>query len=57
MILDCGHLLVAEGIESAGSAKQLAKLGFRYGQGYYFGKPAGTGDLVDSDIQAVNDTA
>lgn len=57
MILDCGHLLVAEGIESAGSAKQLAKLGFRYGQGYYFGKPAGTSDLDESDIEAMNDTA
>ncbi|MEJ2591797.1 MAG: bifunctional diguanylate cyclase/phosphodiesterase, partial [Candidatus Thiodiazotropha sp.] len=34
MILECGHLLVAEGIETASSAKQLARLGFRYGQGY-----------------------
>lgn len=42
MILDCGHLLVAEGIESASSATQLANLGFRYGQGFYFGRPAGS---------------
>ncbi len=45
MILDCGHLLVAEGIEQASSAKQLASLGFRYGQGYYYGKPASTIDM------------
>jgi diguanylate cyclase (GGDEF)-like protein len=57
MILDCGHLLVAEGIENASSAKQLAKLGFRYGQGYYFGKPAHTNDLLEQAEQAINDTA
>ena len=45
MILECGHLLVAEGIETASSAKQLAQLGFRYGQGYYYGRPAATIDI------------
>ena len=39
MIVECGHLLVAEGIESATSARHLGRLGFQYGQGYYFGKP------------------
>ncbi|MCU7919203.1 MAG: bifunctional diguanylate cyclase/phosphodiesterase [Candidatus Thiodiazotropha sp. (ex Epidulcina cf. delphinae)] len=39
MITESGHLLVAEGIETAQAAEQLAKLGFRYGQGYYFGRP------------------
>jgi predicted signal transduction protein with EAL and GGDEF domain len=36
MILEYGHLLMAEGIESESAAKQLARLGFRYDQGYYF---------------------
>ena len=57
MILDCGHLLVAEGIENVGSAKQLAKLGFRYGQGYYYGKPAGTSDLLQEATKVVKDSA
>ena len=39
MITESGHLLVAEGIETEQAAKQLNHLGFRYGQGYYFGKP------------------
>ncbi|MCU7905154.1 MAG: bifunctional diguanylate cyclase/phosphodiesterase [Candidatus Thiodiazotropha sp. (ex Epidulcina cf. delphinae)] len=39
MITESGHLLVAEGIETAQAAEQLAKLGFRYGQGYYYGRP------------------
>ncbi|MCG8487088.1 MAG: bifunctional diguanylate cyclase/phosphodiesterase [Chromatiales bacterium] len=39
MINESGHLLVAEGIESRSAAIQLRQLGFRYGQGYYFGKP------------------
>jgi diguanylate cyclase (GGDEF)-like protein len=57
MILDCGHLLVAEGIENAGSAKQLADLGFRYGQGFYFGKPTNTTDLPQSDDAQINYSA
>ncbi|MEW8507143.1 MAG: bifunctional diguanylate cyclase/phosphodiesterase [Candidatus Thiodiazotropha sp.] len=40
MITESGHLLVAEGIETAQIAEQLTKLGFRYGQGYHFGRPA-----------------
>ncbi|MEW8036257.1 MAG: bifunctional diguanylate cyclase/phosphodiesterase [Candidatus Thiodiazotropha sp.] len=39
MITESGHLLVAEGIETAQIAEQMTKLGFRYGQGYYFGRP------------------
>jgi diguanylate cyclase (GGDEF)-like protein len=57
MILDCGHLLVAEGIENDSSAKQLAKLGFRYGQGYYYGKPAHTSDLLEETTKVVKDSA
>ncbi|MEJ2466420.1 MAG: bifunctional diguanylate cyclase/phosphodiesterase [Candidatus Thiodiazotropha sp.] len=56
MIVDCGHLLVAEGIESASSAKQLANLGFRYGQGYYFGKPASVIELPPA-VEELNHTA
>jgi diguanylate cyclase (GGDEF)-like protein len=40
MIIESGHLLIAEGIESVQVAEQLNRLGFRYGQGYYFGRPA-----------------
>jgi diguanylate cyclase (GGDEF)-like protein len=42
MITESGHLLVAEGIETAQTAQQLSKLGFRYGQGYYYGQPSET---------------
>ncbi len=57
MILDCGHLLVAEGIENAASAKQLASLGFRYGQGFYFGKPNSTIDMGPAESQQINYSA
>jgi diguanylate cyclase (GGDEF)-like protein len=57
MILDCGHLLVAEGIENADSAKKLARLGFRYGQGYYFGKPVATDELQKSEEEQINHSA
>lgn len=40
MITESGHLLIAEGIESAQVAEQLSRLGFRYGQGYHFGRPS-----------------
>jgi diguanylate cyclase (GGDEF)-like protein len=39
MIIESGHLLIAEGIESIKVAEQLNQLGFRYGQGYCFGRP------------------
>ncbi len=57
MILECGHLLVAEGIESAGSAKQLASLGFRYGQGYYFGRPSGSIEHPPAEEEQINYSA
>lgn len=57
MILECGHLLVAEGIETASSAKQLAGLGFRYGQGYYFGHPTVTIEPLDKFPDAVDISA
>ncbi len=40
MIQECGHLLIAEGVENATSARKLGRLGFEYGQGFYFGRPA-----------------
>jgi diguanylate cyclase (GGDEF)-like protein len=57
MILDCGHLLVAEGIENASSAKQLANLGFRYGQGFYFGKPANAINQLPPPVEQINNSA
>jgi len=40
MILDLGHQLVAEGIEEEGLAQQVRQAGFRYAQGYLFGRPS-----------------
>jgi len=57
MILECGHLLVAEGIETTASTKQLARLGFRYGQGYFFGKPAPALDLMPAYWERANFSA
>lgn len=58
MILECGHLLVAEGIETTtSSTKQLTKLGFRYGQGYFFGKPAPAVDLMPAYWERTNFSA
>jgi diguanylate cyclase (GGDEF)-like protein len=57
MILDCGHLLVAEGIENGYSVELLANLGFRYGQGYYFGKPDSAINLVQGDEAQINYSA
>lgn len=57
MILDCGHLRVAEGIENTGSVKQLAKLGFRYGQDCYFAKPVNAISLPKTDKEQINYSA
>ncbi|MCU7803773.1 MAG: bifunctional diguanylate cyclase/phosphodiesterase [Candidatus Thiodiazotropha sp. (ex Lucinoma borealis)] len=57
MITESGHLLVAEGIESVETAEQLAKLGFRYGQGYYFGRPTLTIQSLESTDGPVNYSA
>jgi PAS domain S-box-containing protein len=35
-----GATLVAEGIESAGQAQAVSALGIRFGQGFFFGRPA-----------------
>ncbi|MCY1143175.1 EAL domain-containing protein [Actinoplanes sp. Pm04-4] len=39
---------VAEGIETAEQAAYLRALGYQYGQGYYFGKPAAELELVSA---------
>ncbi|MEW8027354.1 MAG: EAL domain-containing protein [Candidatus Thiodiazotropha sp.] len=57
MISESGHLLVAEGIETAQIAEQLAKLGFRYGQGYYFGRPARTIEKTGASKDPINYSA
>jgi len=40
MIRDSGYQLVAEGIETEMLSEQVRKIGFNYGQGYLYGKPA-----------------
>ncbi|MFI5935351.1 putative bifunctional diguanylate cyclase/phosphodiesterase [Actinoplanes sp. NPDC051494] len=37
---------VAEGVETAEQAAELLRLGYRYAQGYHFGRPADPADLV-----------
>jgi EAL domain-containing protein (putative c-di-GMP-specific phosphodiesterase class I) len=37
---------VAEGVESAAQASEVAAMGFRYAQGFYFGVPADADDAV-----------
>ena len=37
---DLGIVTIAEGIESAASARAVAALGISWGQGYHFGRPA-----------------
>ena len=41
--VDC----IVEGIETAGEAQIVAELGFRFVQGYHFGRPAPADDLVE----------
>lgn len=57
MITESGHLLVAEGIETAQVAEQLSKLGFRYGQGYHFGRPMRLTDEPSSAADPLNYSA
>ncbi|MDZ4779381.1 MAG: EAL domain-containing protein [Planctomycetia bacterium] len=40
MVHELGILALAEGVETDGEAKICAQLGFDYGQGYYYGRPA-----------------
>ncbi|MCU7940315.1 MAG: bifunctional diguanylate cyclase/phosphodiesterase [gamma proteobacterium symbiont of Bathyaustriella thionipta] len=40
MIMETGHLLVAEGIETEDLKEKIKHLGFNYAQGYYYGKPS-----------------
>ena len=40
MIRETGHILVAEGIETAETKAKIKHLGFNYAQGYLFGKPS-----------------
>ncbi len=57
MITESGHLLVAEGIETAQIAEQLSILGFRYGQGYHFGRPMRLTDKPSSAADPLNYSA
>ena len=40
---DTGTLLIAEGVETAGEAEAVRRLGVHWGQGYYFGRPTRVG--------------
>jgi PAS domain S-box-containing protein len=44
---DAGLQLVAEGIETEEELDALTDVGFRYGQGFYFGVPAPLDDVLD----------
>jgi diguanylate cyclase (GGDEF)-like protein len=47
LISDGLHLkAVAEGIETAAQAAELHRLGYRYGQGYHFGRPMPAADIA-----------
>jgi EAL domain-containing protein (putative c-di-GMP-specific phosphodiesterase class I) len=41
-----GLTAVAEGVETAEQAAELHRLGYRFAQGYYFGKPVPEPDLL-----------
>jgi EAL domain-containing protein (putative c-di-GMP-specific phosphodiesterase class I) len=43
----CGAKVVAEGIETADDAAELADLGVGFGQGWYFGRPMSPHDLAE----------
>ncbi len=57
LITESGHLLVAEGVETAQIAEQLTRLGFRYGQGYYYGRPRRAIKNSDSSSDSINYSA
>ncbi|MBU2664714.1 bifunctional diguanylate cyclase/phosphodiesterase [Actinoplanes bogorensis] len=50
-----GLRAVAEGIETAEQAGYLRELGYRYGQGYFFGKPARAEDSAAQIVPAVGE--
>jgi EAL domain-containing protein (putative c-di-GMP-specific phosphodiesterase class I) len=45
---DLGVITLAEGVETEGEANVCADLGFKLGQGYYYGRPAAIESLVPS---------
>jgi sensor c-di-GMP phosphodiesterase-like protein len=45
--------VIAEGIETEGQADVLRLLGVRYGQGYFYSKPAPLEDFIDLVINDV----
>ncbi len=47
MAHEMGKHVVAEGIETEGQRRELSKLGCDYAQGYLFGKPMPTADIIE----------
>ena len=49
IIIESGHTLVAEGIETRDLLEQVRSVGFEYGQGWYFGCPLEVGDIAEQE--------
>jgi EAL domain-containing protein (putative c-di-GMP-specific phosphodiesterase class I) len=47
MAHEMGKQVVAEGIETEGQRRELVKLGCDYAQGYLFGKPMASADIIE----------
>lgn len=51
LMIDAGYSLIAEGIESEPIHSRVKELGFSYGQGFHFGRPAALADLDSAQSQ------
>jgi len=51
---DFGIDVILEGVESEATAQAAARIGVRYMQGYWFGRPADATQLAMAAIASVN---